>query len=728
MIKKGNNKIPKSIKSYKIEKEEYKLWNMVLYSAINTDINEKVLIHIFPKEEIKTKINEVTFMNNHVFLMKLLNHKNILRLYEIIETKTHAFLIYEYFNGIKLSDYILKKKKLSEEETLNIFKEILSALIYLHEMYLCDLNLSSNNIIIDTKNKIKICDFKYGHFYSAKDKSKPELLGEHAFLCPELHSKKQYNPELADMWSLGVLLYQMITGNLPFKSKKDVDLIRSIIVGNYSLPNNINSNIKNIIKGLLDKNEDKRFKINDLFNQQYFKDKKITKDSLGNGLNILTIKYPIDEVVLNICKNNFNIDSSNIIINLENNKFNSITSLYKQIVNKLKNKGIQTINDLISNKFISYINDHNNYLKEEEQINNIQNFLKKENEVRKNAKDVAAILLNNQNEISKGLEDIRKQFENSKKGEKSRKRQRSLDYGKVKRGTFHFDNDKEIMKKMNKLSNNQGINSDINNSNIKKNNINIKPVKRNTLFTADLKGLKISQKKKNSLKKDRLPKFNKPDPKLLNKKTEDHKVIEEIKEEEKELNENEIEIETKNEEKKEEDKKEVVETTPKKELEVNSKKEEEIKKIKVNNPIKTNIKSENKIFNPMYQVKLKNIPANQNATEKKPKQQILQNNQSDMNAINRKLENNDKKVLFNLQKEVIEREKNIMKIKNELKKGSNNKSSIDIGKGVNSNKKNEPKVQGFKNIKDMIELNMKKQRVISGTNIKVDKNKIVGKK
>ena len=141
---------------------------MVLYSALNIDINEKVLIHIFPKEKIKTSINEVTFMNNHVFLMKLLNHKNILQLYEIIETKTHAFLVYEYFNGIKLSDYISKKKKLIEEETLMIFKEILSTLIYIHEMYLCDLNLSSNNIIIDEKNNIKICDFKYGHFYSTK--------------------------------------------------------------------------------------------------------------------------------------------------------------------------------------------------------------------------------------------------------------------------------------------------------------------------------------------------------------------------------------------------------------------------------------------------------------------------------------------------------------------------------------------------------------------------------
>ena len=71
-------------------------------------------------------------MNNHVFLMKLLNHKNILQLYEIIETKTHAFLVYEYFNGIKLSDYISKKKKLIEEETLMIFKEILSTLIFLN--------------------------------------------------------------------------------------------------------------------------------------------------------------------------------------------------------------------------------------------------------------------------------------------------------------------------------------------------------------------------------------------------------------------------------------------------------------------------------------------------------------------------------------------------------------------------------------------------------------------
>ena len=554
MSKNINNKIPESIKSYKIEKEAFKLSNSTLYIATNQDINEKVLIYIFPKEEIKEKANEVTFMNNHVYLLKLVNHKNILKLYEIIETKTHAFLIFEYFEGTKLSDYISKKKKLSEDESMIIFKELLSILVYLHDMYLCNLNINSNNIIIDTKNNIKIFDFKYGHFYSNKEKSKTNLIGEHFSACPELLSKKPYNPELADIWSSGVLLFQLLTGQLPFKSQKDLDLIRLIIKGDYSIPNNISQNMKTLIKGLLEVKEDKRFKINDILNNQIIKDKKITKTSLTQGLNVLITKYPIDGIVLNICKNNFGIDVATIIKNLENNKFNPITSLFKQIVSKLNNKGIQTINDLCSSKFIAYLNDHKNYFKEEDQINNIQNYLKKEEEIKKNSQDVAAILLNNQNEISKGLEDLKHQFEEAKKGIKPIKRNKSFGNEKKKRRrTFQLDSNKDIMRNINRLNNiANNLNNNVNNSSAKKKNANnIVPIKRNTICFPDLNSFGLNKKgnKKNNINKNKnvgkgnkkFGNFNKNDNKY--KKGSTTKVIEEIKEEDEKEKEEHKEIE-----------------------------------------------------------------------------------------------------------------------------------------------------------------------------------------
>ena len=306
------------------------------------------------------------------------------------------------------------------------------------------------------------------------------------------------------------------------------------------------------------------------------------------------------------------------------------------------------------------------------------------------------------------------------------------------------------MKKMNKMNKNQGINSSINNSSIKKKNINLKPVKRNTLFVSDIRGFKFSQKKKNSLKKEGFSKFNKTgnkfsSPKKDNKnKKEVNKSIEEIKEEdekekeekikEKELNESEsenpIKSENQNLDNKEEKKDE--NEVPQKESNEEGviQKEEQLKKTKANSTAKKNSKLENKALNPiMLGVKLNKITVNQCVTEKKPKQQSLHIQQNEMNIINKKLENNDKKVKLNLKKEEIERERNIMKIKNELKRGSNNKSSFEIGKNINLNKKgNDPKVQGFKNIKEMIESNLKKQRVMSGANIKTDKNKVIGKK
>ena len=677
--------IPDSIKSYKIENETYKLSTITLYTATNTDINEKVLIHIFPKEKLLTNANEVTFMNNQVYLMKILNHKNILQLFEIIETKTHAFLIYEYFNGMKLSDYIIKKKKLTEDESLKIFKEILSALAYLKEMYICNLNINSHNILIDSKNHIKICDFKFGHFYSPKEKSRANFIGDHFSSCPELHSKRPYNPESADIWSTGILLYQMLTGSLPFKSQKDLELIRLIIRGDYSMPNSLSVNMKTLIKGLLETKEEKRFKLNDIFNQQIIKEKKITKASLLQGLNILTTKYPIDEIAINIFKNNLNVEEEILRKNLENNKFNEITSLFKQIISKLTTKGIQNINDLSSNKFIAYIKDNKNLLKEEEQINNIQNYLKKEEEVKKQSEDIAAILLNNENEILKGLQDLKRQYDRAKKGIRPLKRNRSFGHTKnKKKKMFEFEEDKK--------------NNDKNDNNVEK--PKIKAVKRNTAIYQDVGQFYLNKENKEEKKNENIS--EKPEVKV-----EEGKENNDIKTQETKNEDNKITKEEKKEEQKpiEQNTKKVEKKLPEKEATIPK---------KVVPEKKMNFKDQ------LNAVKLSKIPM-KNQIEQKAQKMMMNKPQNAPNLNNKKSAeiSNNKKGMVNFKKEYLEKEMNMLKAKKDLKSTSaklNNDNKKETK--PQPQKKNEPKVGGMKNIKEMIEQNLKRQRIMSSDNTK----------
>ena len=670
------------IKSYKIEKESYKLSNITLYTATNTDINEKVLIHIFPKENLKSNANEVTFMNNQVYLMKILNHKNILQLYEIIETKTHAFLIYEYFNGIKLSDYISKKKKLPEDEALKIYKEILSALLYLKEMYICNLNINSHNILIDIKNySIKICNFKFGHFYSPKEKSKSNLIGDYFSACPELHSKRPYNPECADIWSSGILLYQMVSGNLPFKSQKDLELIRLIIRGDYTMPSSLSTPMKNLIKGLLETKEEKRFKLNDIFNQQIIKDKKITKASLTPGLNILTTKYPIDDIVKNIFKSNLNIKEDTLSKDLENNKFNEITSLFKQIIAKLKLKNIPTINDLYSNKFISYIKDNKNLLKEDIQINNIQTYLKKEEETKKKSEDIAAILLNNQNEISKGLLDLKKQYERAKKGYKPIRRTKSFGNNKNKKKRMYEFEEKNNEKKQ-----------------------LVDKLKRNTAVFQDVANFGLN--KEDSKKIEKKIKSNEANKKVEEKSTKKEEVKAESKKEN-EINNKNSNSNSKNAKTEKENKikgkeehqtlnKQIPKKIEKLPQKIETKKEE--KKLIPDKKISNNINSVNNI-----------AKSNNNKLSMKEQIQLKAKKLGMVKPPNesKKVEKNNMKPKPEIKKEEPEIDKDIVILKSfrDLKIMTNKPDEVKPPLP----KKAENKTGGFKNIKDMIEQNLRRQ-------------------
>ena len=427
-------KIPSKIKSYKIEKELYKISNAHICVGTNTNINEKVLIKIYDKEIIQYQPQELSLINNEIFMMKLINHKNLLKLYEIIESPSYIFLIMEYFNGTKLIDYINRKKKLSEDDALNIYKQLICALVYIHDMNIGHLNINSNNILVDNSNNIKICEFKYSIFYSDDDRTKINSLGEPCFLSPELYSKKSCFPDLSDIWSSGVVLYLLTVGELPFYHPNELDLEKIIMRAEFKLPSNMSKNMQEFIKNIFEEKEESRYNFDKIFSSELFKQKKINKNNLQNGLNILSAKYPIDERVMNICKTQFNLDPEDIKQKLYNNIFDPYTSLYKQIVTKFTNKKIFNVGDLISKKFNNYINNEKNYLDENTQKNNIKNSLNKELDFKQRNKQIETDINQIQQQALIKLDDLLKQFNGNKENpEEDKKREsKSVDTFKEK--------------------------------------------------------------------------------------------------------------------------------------------------------------------------------------------------------------------------------------------------------------------------------------------------------
>ena len=417
-------KMPSKIKAYKIEKELFKVSNGHICIGTNTNINEKVFIKIYEKELIQYKTNEVTLMNNEIFMMKLINHKNALKLYEIIESPSYIFLIMEYFNGSKLTDYINRKKKISEDDALNIYKQILSFLLYIHDMNIGHLNLNSSNILIDNCNNIKICEFKYCVFYSNNERTKINSLGETAFISPELHSKKSCNPELSDIWSSGVILYLLTVGELPFYHQNELDLQKLIMRAEFKLPSNMNKNMQEFFKKIFEEKDESRYNFHKIFSSDLFKQRKITKNSLVTGLNILSTKYPIDDRVMNICKTNFNLEPEDIKQKLFDNIFDPYTSLYKQIIHKFTNKRVSNNADLTSRKFTNYINNDKNYFDEKTQKNNIQNSLNKELDYKQENKRKEENITQNQEQTLIDLEELLREYNEYKENpEELRKRE-----------------------------------------------------------------------------------------------------------------------------------------------------------------------------------------------------------------------------------------------------------------------------------------------------------------
>lgn len=228
---------------------------------------EKVAIKIMDKLALGDDLPRV---KTEIDAMKNLSHQHICRLYHVIETSKKIFMVLEYCPGGELFDYIISKDRLSEEEARVFFRQIVSAIAYVHSQGYAHRDLKPENLLIDEEHNLKLIDFGL----CAKPKGGLDYhlntcCGSPAYAAPELIQGKAYIGSEADIWSMGVLLYALLCGFLPFDDGNVMAVYRRIMRGKYTIPKWLSPSSTLLLNQMLQVDPKKRITVKHLLSHPW---------------------------------------------------------------------------------------------------------------------------------------------------------------------------------------------------------------------------------------------------------------------------------------------------------------------------------------------------------------------------------------------------------------------------------------------------------------------------
>ncbi|XP_030051868.1 serine/threonine-protein kinase MARK1 isoform X5 [Microcaecilia unicolor] len=225
----------------------------------------KLARHVLTGREVAVKIIDKTQLNptslqklfREVRIMKILNHPNIVKLFEVIETEKTLYLIMEYASGGEVFDYLVAHGRMKEKEARAKFRQIVSAVQYCHQKCIVHRDLKAENLLLDADMNIKIADFGFSNEFTVGSKL-DTFCGSPPYAAPELFQGKKYDGPEVDVWSLGVILYTLVSGSLPFDGQNLKELRERVLRGKYRIPFYMSTDCENLLKKLLVLNPIKR--------------------------------------------------------------------------------------------------------------------------------------------------------------------------------------------------------------------------------------------------------------------------------------------------------------------------------------------------------------------------------------------------------------------------------------------------------------------------------------
>ncbi|XP_041850232.1 MAP/microtubule affinity-regulating kinase 4 isoform X5 [Melanotaenia boesemani] len=302
----------------------------------------KLARHILTGREVAIKIIDKTQLNptslqklfREVRIMKTLNHPNIVQLFEVIETEKTLYLVMEYASGGEVFDYLVAHGRMKEKEARAKFRQIVSAVHYCHQKNIVHRDLKAENLLLDADSNIKIADFGFSNEFTEGSKL-DTFCGSPPYAAPELFQGKKYDGPEVDIWSLGVILYTLVSGSLPFDGQNLKELRERVLRGKYRVPFYMSTDCEGILRRFLVLNPAKRCSL-----EQIMQDKWINIGYDGDELKPhiepvgdLNDTSRIDVMI------GMGFNKENIRDSLVSQKYNEITATYLLLGRKNETEG-----------------------------------------------------------------------------------------------------------------------------------------------------------------------------------------------------------------------------------------------------------------------------------------------------------------------------------------------------------------------------------------------------
>ncbi|XP_022925893.1 CBL-interacting serine/threonine-protein kinase 23-like [Cucurbita moschata] len=240
--------------------------------ARNCETGENVAIKILNKEDI-LKHKMIGQIKREISTMKLIRHPNVIRMYEVMASKTKIYIVLEFVTGGELFNKIACNGRFKEDEARKYFQQLINAVDYCHSRGVCHRDLKPENLLLDASGVLKVSDFGLSALPQQvrDDGLLHTTCGTPNYVAPEVINNKGYCGAKADLWSCGVILFVLMAGYLPFEEASLVTLYKKIFKADFKCPPWFSSSAKKLIKRILDPNPLTRITIAEVLENDWFK-------------------------------------------------------------------------------------------------------------------------------------------------------------------------------------------------------------------------------------------------------------------------------------------------------------------------------------------------------------------------------------------------------------------------------------------------------------------------